>query len=72
MPQKLKFKPVITRIKLNPEQAVLACSCYGSRLVWTRTGRRSAGTTICGPSGRAGVRRSYPTWSTSAGSAAIS
>ena len=28
MPRKPKFKPVITRIKLNPEQAVLACSCY--------------------------------------------
>lgn len=27
MPKKLKFKPVITRVKLNPEQAVLACSC---------------------------------------------
>lgn len=28
MPSKPKFKPVITRIKLNPEQAVLQCSCY--------------------------------------------
>ncbi len=28
MSQKPKFKPVITRIKLNPEQAVLQCSCY--------------------------------------------
>lgn len=28
MPRKLKFKPVITRIKLNPEQAVLACECF--------------------------------------------
>lgn len=26
--KKPKFKPVITRIKLNPEQAVLQCSCY--------------------------------------------
>lgn len=25
---KKKFKPVITRIKLNPEQAVLYCNCY--------------------------------------------
>jgi len=34
MPKKFKFKPVITRIALNPEQAVLACTCYdvGSKL----------------------------------------
>ncbi len=31
MPRKPKFKPVITRVKLNPEQAVLSCSCYA----WT-------------------------------------
>lgn len=28
MPRKPKFKPVITRIKLNPEQAVLQCQCW--------------------------------------------
>lgn len=28
MSRKLKFKPEITRIKLNPEQAVLECICY--------------------------------------------
>ncbi|MDD5078705.1 MAG: hypothetical protein PHH68_08030 [Candidatus Omnitrophica bacterium] len=28
MAQKMKFKPVITRIKLNPEQAVLSCACF--------------------------------------------
>ena len=28
MPRKPKFRPRITRIKLNPEQAVLACSCW--------------------------------------------
>ena len=28
MPRKPKFKPVITRVKLNPEQAVLSCDCY--------------------------------------------
>jgi hypothetical protein len=27
MKKKSKFKPEITRIKLNPEQAVLACQC---------------------------------------------
>lgn len=30
MPKKQKFNPEITRVKLNPEQAVLACSCYGT------------------------------------------
>jgi hypothetical protein len=28
MPKKPKFRPVITRVKLNPEQAVLACNCW--------------------------------------------
>ena len=27
-----RFKPVISRIKLNPEQAVLTCDCYTSDL----------------------------------------
>ena len=26
--EKPRFKPELTRIKLNPEQAVLSCSCY--------------------------------------------
>ena len=30
MAKRPKFKPVITRVKLNPEQAVLACSCSGN------------------------------------------
>lgn len=28
MHKKPRFKPEITRVKLNPEQAVLACACY--------------------------------------------
>ena len=28
MARKLRFKPTITRVKLNPEQAVLSCACY--------------------------------------------
>ena len=28
MGRKPKFRPEITRVKLNPEQAVLACSCW--------------------------------------------
>ncbi len=32
MPRKPKFRPRITRIKLNPEQAVLLCACYTNNL----------------------------------------
>ncbi len=28
MSRKLKFRPRITRVKLNPEQAVLGCNCF--------------------------------------------
>jgi hypothetical protein len=28
MTKRKKFNPQITRVKLNPEQAVLACPCY--------------------------------------------
>jgi len=28
--RKPKFKPEITRVKLNPEQAVLQCTCYNT------------------------------------------
>lgn len=35
MTRKPKFKPVITRVKLNPEQAVLECVCY--RGLWVGT-----------------------------------
>lgn len=34
MTRKPKFKPVITRVKLNPEQAVLWCACHtGTRVL---------------------------------------
>jgi hypothetical protein len=29
--KKPKFNPIVTRVKLNPEQAVLACSCFNTR-----------------------------------------
>lgn len=31
MSRKPKFNPEITRVKLNPEQAVLACPCYSAK-----------------------------------------
>jgi hypothetical protein len=33
MSRRPKFKPEIRRIKLNPEQAVLQCSCYNTWLI---------------------------------------
>ena len=40
--RKMKFRPEITRVKLNPEQAVLTCACYaaggvygwGTKVIW--------------------------------------
>ncbi len=41
MAGKIKFNPIISRVKLNPEQAVLQCTCfrgfYRSRNSRTRT-----------------------------------
>ncbi len=28
MAKKKRFKPIITRVKLNPEQAILSCACW--------------------------------------------
>ncbi len=42
MGRKPKFIPVINRVKLNPEQAVLACPCYVSGVdVLTSSASRS-------------------------------
>ncbi len=43
---KPKFDPIITRIKLNPEQAVLACTCWSGRRKGTTTTNRTT-TTVC-------------------------
>ena len=34
MPRKPKFRPEIRRIILNPEQAVLSCSCYSTSRIF--------------------------------------
>ena len=34
MSGKPKFKPEITRVKLNPEQAVLSCNCFNGGWQW--------------------------------------
>lgn len=41
MPKKIKFKPTITRIKLNPEQAVLSCNCHTTAVTLTNPADRS-------------------------------
>jgi len=38
MARKPKLKIVITRVKLNPEQAVLSCYCYRFGLGWALAG----------------------------------
>jgi len=32
--RKMKFRPEITRVKLNPEQAVLSCNCHSMGYFW--------------------------------------
>jgi len=50
MARKLKFKPEITRVKLNPEQAVLNCNCHGTgwRLSFVRDGGAFRAVFCCG------------------------
>ena len=48
MGRKLKFKPTITRVKLNPEQAVLTCTCYdASKLGTVSLSAKKASTRSC-------------------------
>jgi len=56
MGRKPKFKPMITRIKLNPEQAVLSCTCSGGgwritgigNMLWTLGGTKTNNCAILG------------------------
>jgi len=43
MPQKTKFKPEITRINLDPEQAVLSCTCYNTSYKFVTNGTDKSG-----------------------------
>jgi hypothetical protein len=36
-----RFKPEITRIKLNPEQAVLTCTCYSKGRAYHSTANKA-------------------------------
>jgi len=53
--KKLKFKPEVTRVKLNPEQAVLNCPCARYGRTWSASvndGDNYGGTsTVCNPTG---------------------
>lgn len=49
MSKKAKFNPEITRVKLNPEQAVLACPCYSNG--WDGTGDTHPSKTGCDVTG---------------------
>jgi hypothetical protein len=62
MSRRPKFKPEIRRIKLNPEQAVLACSCYanGHRYSGTSLNGPNMGVVACGPGGRADFMSDAP------------
>lgn len=63
MPKKPKFKSVITRIKLNPEQAVLSCMCSnGNNVSWRKAAQHQSSPSywacmgrswmsVCNPSG---------------------
>jgi hypothetical protein len=44
MARKPKFKPTITRVKLNPEQAVLSCDCNNGAFGWYTYGSTNLGT----------------------------
>lgn len=44
---KPKFDPVVTRVKLNPEQAVLACSCYNANRSNRVASNRTTLASIC-------------------------
>ena len=60
MKKKTRFSPVVTRIKLNPEQAVLSCACYNTG---NKAGAATpANTTIC--SGRTTTRGKFASGST--------
>ena len=61
--RRMKFRPEITRVKLNPEQAVLSCSCYDSGVdyttkVWS-TNWDTSGVVACSRDGLGGKKYAY-------------
>lgn len=45
MSRKPKFNPEITRVKLNPEQAVLSCTCFDANKL--EGGTHGSATQVC-------------------------
>ena len=48
MAEKKKSKPIITRIKLNPEQAILTCCSVAGGKVRVKSGQQCTGGGNCG------------------------
>ena len=73
MQKKLKFNPVITRIKLNPEQAVLSCSCFSRGATVRVAGtRRNTGSSICAGGRTLTARSGWPATYSTTGASAVS
>lgn len=49
--RKLKFDPQITKVKLHPEQAVLACQCWNTGL-WGPNWQHSGSSSGCAFNGK--------------------
>lgn len=47
MKKKPRFNPEITRVKLNPEQAVLQCTCWTGGFLENPGGRDRGSKTVC-------------------------
>lgn len=57
---KPKFDPIVTRIKLNPEQAVLACTCWSGRRKGTTT-TNSRAVVVCRTNSKTRMCNRYTT-----------
>ncbi len=58
MSRRPKFNPEISRVKLNPEQAVLQCACFGATAkVWNSSANKGSSATFC----NAGSGRTFGT-----------
>ena len=47
--KKARFKPQVSRVKLDPEQAVLLCDCYNSGERWMLTTPGTGADPVPGP-----------------------
>jgi len=57
MPKKLKFKPEIKRVKLNPEQAVLQCDCFDGYWVEDSSSPAGGSRYVCRPGAKTKANR---------------